>query len=55
MARELGRSRASVHSAVTVLRRRGVLQATALTLAPHLSGLRDGGIDYDWLDGMNQL
>ncbi|MBA40652.1 MAG: winged helix-turn-helix transcriptional regulator [Candidatus Thalassarchaeaceae archaeon] len=55
MARELGRSRASVHSAVTVLRRRGILHATELTLAPHLSGLRDGGIDYDWLDGMNQL
>ena len=54
MARELGRSRASVHSAVTVLRRRGILHTSELSLAPHLSGLRDGGIDYDWLDDMNQ-
>jgi len=49
MSRDLGRSRASVHSAVTVLRRRGILDANVLDLAPHLTGLRDGTIDYDWL------
>jgi DNA-binding IclR family transcriptional regulator len=49
MSRDLGRSRASVHSAVTVLRRRGILNANKLDLAPHLIGLREGTIDYDWL------
>jgi len=49
MARDLGRSRASVHSAVTVLRRRGIVDANSLDLAPHLIGLREGTIDYEWL------
>jgi DNA-binding MarR family transcriptional regulator len=50
MARDLGRSRASVHSATKVLRRRGIVHAHELDLAPHLSGLRSGELDYDWID-----
>jgi predicted transcriptional regulator len=50
MARELNRSRASVNSAVLVLRRRGVLNSNRLDLASHLHGLRTGKLDYEWLD-----
>ena len=50
LARNLGRSRASVHSAITVLRRRGIMHSSDLQLAPHLAGLRNGNIEYDWLD-----
>jgi hypothetical protein len=50
MARDLKRSRASVNSAVLVLRRRGVLNSNRLDLASHLHGLRTGKLDYEWLD-----
>ncbi len=50
LARDLGRSRATVHSAVKVLRRRGILHAHDLELAPHLQGLKTGTVDYDWID-----
>ena len=50
MARDLNRSRASVNSAVLVLRRRGVLNSNRLDLASHLHGLRTGKLDYEWLD-----
>ena len=50
LARDLGRSRASVHSAIGVLRQRGILCAGRLALAPHLSGLRTSQVDYPWLD-----
>jgi DNA-binding transcriptional MocR family regulator len=50
LARDLGRSRASVHSAIGVLRQRGILCAGGLTLAPHLSRLQTSQIDYPWLD-----
>ena len=36
LARRLGRTRASVHSAVKVLQRRGLLRQDSLTLSPHL-------------------
>lgn len=36
LARRLGRTRASVHSAVKVLQRRGLLQQGGLSLSPHL-------------------
>ena len=50
LARDLGRSRASVHSAIGVLRQRGIVGASGLSLAPHLSGLQTSQVDYPWLD-----
>ena len=50
LARDLGRSRASVHSAIGVLRQRGILSPSGLCLAPHLSGLQTSEVDYPWLD-----
>ena len=50
LARDLGRSRASVHSAISVLRERGILSQSGLELAPHLNGLTRSNVDYPWLD-----
>ena len=50
LARDLGRSRASVHSAISVLRERGILNQSGLELAPHLNGLKRSSVDYPWLD-----
>ena len=50
LARDLGRSRASVHSAISVLRKRGIVTQSGLTLAPHLIGLRRSNVEYPWLD-----
>jgi len=50
LARDLGRSRASVHSAIGVLRQRGILCPAGLALAPHMSGLQTSEVDYPWLD-----
>tara|TARA_A100001037_G_scaffold287835_1_gene297795 strand:+ start:787 stop:1434 length:648 start_codon:yes stop_codon:yes gene_type:complete len=50
LARDVGRSRASVNSAVLVLRRRGILANHKLDLADHLQGLRTGTLDYEWID-----
>ena len=50
LARDLGRSRASVHSAISVLRERGILNQSGLELAPHLNGLKRSNVDYPWLD-----
>ena len=50
LARDLGRSRASVHSAIGVLRQRGILCPAKLALAPHMSGLQTSQVDYPWLD-----
>ncbi len=54
LSRLLGRSRASVHSAVKVLRRRGILHASKLCLAPHLEQKGANGenraLDYEWSD-----
>jgi predicted transcriptional regulator len=50
MSRELGRSRATIHSAIKVLRRRGIVHAHELKLAPHLDGLQTSGVEYEWLD-----
>ena len=50
LARDLGRSRASVHSAIGVLRQRGILCPAGLALAPHKSGLQTSEVDYPWLD-----
>ena len=53
LARQLGRTRATVHSAIKVLRRRGILRQDELALAPHL--LEDGNkemaeLGYEWED-----
>ncbi|MDP7001970.1 MAG: winged helix-turn-helix transcriptional regulator [Candidatus Thalassarchaeaceae archaeon] len=50
LARDLGRSRATVHSAVSVLRRRGIVSCSRLSLAPHLDGLGMSKVDYPWLE-----
>ena len=50
LARDINRSRASVNSAVLVLRRRGILSSLDLDLADHLIGLRTGTLDYEWID-----
>lgn len=50
LARDISRSRASVNSAVLVLRRRGILSCHDLDLAEHLIGLRTGTLDYEWID-----
>ena len=50
LARDLGRSRSAVHSAICVLRTRGIISANKLTLADHLIGLRSSRIEYNWLD-----
>ena len=54
LARRIGRSRASVHSAVKVLRRRGVLRLDVLNLASHIeidTFRRSGRLAYQWDDG----
>ena len=50
LARDLGRSRSAVHSAICVLRTRGIISANKLTLADHLIGLRSSRVEYKWLD-----
>ena len=54
LARRIGRSRASVHSAVKVLRRRGILRLDVLNLAPHIAPetfRRSERLTYTWDDG----
>ena len=50
LARDLGHSRTTVHSAIGVLRRRGIMSYGRLKLAPHLNGLGVSNIDYPWLE-----
>ncbi len=54
LARRIGRSRATVHSAVKVLRRRGILREDRLEMGPHLLNIEDlrstRKIDYEWSD-----
>ena len=50
LARDLGHSRTPVHSAIGVLRRRGIMSYGRLKLAPHLNGLGVSNIDYPWLE-----
>ena len=55
LARDLGRSRASVHSAISVLRNRGILCDSRISLAPHLKRLHQSTVDYPWLDIRQEL
>jgi len=54
LARRLGRTRATVHSAVKVLRRRGILREDRIELMPHIDleiytrAHRD--VDYAYVD-----
>ncbi len=54
LARRIGRSRATTHSAVKVLRRRGILREDRIEMMPHINmdiewhGTK--GVDYDWND-----
>jgi len=54
LARRIGRSRATVHSAVKVLRRRGILREDRLEMAPHLVDVEEWkpskSPDYEWSD-----
>ena len=57
LARNLGRTRATVHSAIKVLRRRGILRQDKLGLAPHL--VEDEkpiqvDLNYQWEDERNR-
>ena len=54
LARRIGRTRASVHSAVKVLRRRGILRQDILNLASHIhveTFRRSDRLTYQWHDG----
>jgi predicted transcriptional regulator len=55
LARSIGRSRATVHSAVKVLRRRGILRDDLLEISPYLIETNTINstrpIDYEWDDG----
>lgn len=54
LARRIGRSRATIHSAVKVLRRRGILRQDKVELMPHINlDMTWHGavaVDYDWDD-----
>jgi predicted transcriptional regulator len=54
LARRIGRTRATVHSAVKVLRRRGILREDRLEMAPHVSNFEElqpsRKVDYEWSD-----
>jgi len=54
LARRIGRSRATVHSAVKVLRRRGIMREDRLEMAPHLIDTESlqpsRTLDYEWSD-----
>ena len=54
LARRIGRSRASVHSAVKVLGRRGILRQDRLEIGPHIEPetfQRPERLRYQWEDG----
>ncbi|MBT4065899.1 MAG: helix-turn-helix domain-containing protein [Euryarchaeota archaeon] len=54
LARRIGRSRATVHSAIKVLRRRGIMREDRIEMAPHLIDAEEWqssrALDYEWSD-----
>ena len=58
LARRLGRTRATVHSAVKVLRRRGILREDRIELMPHIDleiyTQARTGVSYDYIDERQQ-
>jgi len=58
LARRIGRTRATVHSAIKVLRRRGILREDRIEIMPHIDmeiqWHYTHGVDYEWLDERNR-
>lgn len=58
LARRIGRTRATVHSAIKVLRRRGILREDRIEIMPHIDMEIEWhgthGVDYEWLDERNR-
>ena len=50
LARDLGKSRTTVNSAIGILRKRGIVNQGSLSLAPHLDSLGMSNVEYPWLD-----
>lgn len=50
LARDMGKSRTTVNSAIGILRNRGIVNQGSLSLAPHLDGLGMSKVDYPWLE-----
>jgi DNA-binding IclR family transcriptional regulator len=50
LARDMGKSRTTVNSAIGILRRRGIVSQGTLSLAPHLHGLGMSKVNYPWLE-----
>ncbi len=50
LAREMGKSRTSVNSAISILRKRGIVNQGSLSLAPHLDSLGLSKVAYPWLE-----
>ena len=50
LARDMGKSRTTVNSAIGVLRKRGIVNQGTLSLAPHLEGLGMSKVSYPWLE-----
>ena len=50
LARDLGKSRTTVNSAIGILRKRGIVNQGSLSLAPHLDSLGMSNVDYPWLE-----
>ena len=50
LARDMGKSRTTVNSAIGILRSRGIVNQGTLSLASHLDGLGMSKVDYPWLE-----
>jgi len=50
LAREMGKSRTTVNSAIGILRKRGIVNQGSLSLAPHLDSLGMSKVAYPWLE-----
>ena len=55
LARDLGKSRTTVNSAIGILRKRGIVNQGSLSLAPHLDSLGMSNVDYPWLEIRQEL
>jgi predicted transcriptional regulator len=55
LAREMGRSRTTVNSAIGILRSRGIVNQGTLSLAPHLDSLGLSKVEYPWLEIRKEL
>ena len=50
LARDLGKSRTTINSAIGILRKRGIVKQGSLSLASHLESLGISNVDYPWLE-----